>query len=108
MARRGTLQVHGRNHWTALGQADFWSFHHFHLHSFRQLDWAYSRRRGWWGGDIRTNHGFVIDQPLFRGANADVNMTPCYGSGVLCLLDRVGRSEVRVDGFPEGVVCPKG
>src|SRR4029079_11699212 len=26
-----------------------------------------------WGH--RTDHGFVIDQPLFRGANADLNMT---------------------------------
>ena len=26
-----------------------------------------------WGH--RTDHGFVIDQPFFRGANADLNMT---------------------------------
>jgi F-type H+-transporting ATPase subunit a len=32
-------------------------------------------RVGTVGWGHQTSHGFVIDQPLFRGANADVNMT---------------------------------
>ena len=41
-----------------------------------------------WGH--QTAHGFRIEQPLFRGANADLNMTLGDGAGLLRLLDRLG------------------
>ena len=41
-----------------------------------------------WGH--QTAHGFVIDQPLFRGANADLNLTLGHGPRLLRLLDRLG------------------
>ena len=41
-----------------------------------------------WGH--HTSHGFVIEQPLFRGANADLNMTLAMALVFFALLDRVG------------------
>ena len=41
-----------------------------------------------WGH--QTEHGFVIDQPLLRGANADLNLTLAMALVFFALLDRVG------------------
>jgi F-type H+-transporting ATPase subunit a len=59
-----------------------------------------------WGH--RTNHGFVIDQPLFRGANADVNMTLAmalvfFASWIVWAVREVG-----VMGFLKELFAPKG
>ena len=43
-----------------------------------------------WGHE--TAHGFVIDQPLLRGANADCQHDVRHGPGLFCLLDRLGSS----------------
>ena len=49
-----------------------------------------------WGH--RTSHGFVIDQPLFRGVNADVNMTLAmalvfFACWIVWALQEVGPSD---------------
>ncbi len=59
-----------------------------------------------WGH--RTDHGFVIDQPLFRGANADVNMTLAmalvfFASWIVWAVREVG-----VMGFLKELFAPKG
>ena len=53
----------------------FWFFPtHFHLHSRCELARPHPRR-GIHRVGHRSSQGFIIDHPLFRGANADVNMT---------------------------------
>jgi len=54
------------------GRSGFWE--HFHLHSFGQLGEPHSRV-GTIGWGHQGPHGFVVDQPFFRGANADLNLT---------------------------------
>ncbi len=59
-----------------------------------------------WGHE--TSHGFKIDQPLFRGANADVNMTLAmalifFASWVVWALREVGPL-----GFLKELFAPKG
>jgi F-type H+-transporting ATPase subunit a len=59
-----------------------------------------------WGH--RTGHGFLIDQPLFRGANADVNMTLAmalvfFASWIVWAIREVG-----VTGFLKELFAPKG
>ena len=59
-----------------------------------------------WGH--RTAHGFVIDQPLFRGANADVNMTLAmalvfFASWIVWAVREVGPM-----GFLKELFAPKG
>src|SRR6195256_1045918 len=59
-----------------------------------------------WGH--RSDHGFVIDQPLFRGANADVNMTLAmalvfFASWIVWAVREVG-----VMGFLKELFAPKG
>lgn len=59
-----------------------------------------------WG--INTSHGFVIEQPLLRGANADVNMTLAmalvfFASWIVWSLQEVGPV-----GFLKELFAPKG
>jgi F-type H+-transporting ATPase subunit a len=59
-----------------------------------------------WGH--QTPHGFVIDQPLFRGGNADVNMTLAmalvfFGCWIVWALQEVGPI-----GFLRELFAPKG
>jgi F-type H+-transporting ATPase subunit a len=59
-----------------------------------------------WGHE--TSHGFKIDQPLFRGANADVNMTLAmalifFASWIVWALREVGPL-----GFLKELFAPKG
>ena len=59
-----------------------------------------------WG--YQTSHGFRIDQPLLRGANADVNMTLAmalvfFASWIVWSLQEVG-----VRGFFKELFAPKG
>ena len=59
-----------------------------------------------WGH--RTDHGFVINQPLFRGANADVNMTLAmalvfFASWIVWAIREVGPM-----GFLKELFAPKG
>jgi len=59
-----------------------------------------------WGH--RTSHGFTIDQPLFRGVNADVNMTLAmalvfFACWILWALQEVGPI-----GFLKELFAPKG
>lgn len=59
-----------------------------------------------WGH--QTSHGFKIDQPLFRGANADVNMTLAmalvfFASWIVWSLREVG-----LRGFLKELFAPKG
>ena len=59
-----------------------------------------------WGH--QTPHGFVVDQPLFRGANADLNLTLAmalvfFGCWIVWALQEVGPG-----GFLKGLFAPKG
>jgi len=59
-----------------------------------------------WGH--QTDHGFVIDQPLFRGANADLNMTLAmallfFGCWIVWALKEVGPG-----GMAKELFAPKG
>ena len=59
-----------------------------------------------WGH--QTSHGFVVDQPLFRGANADLNLTLAmalvfFGCWIVWALQEVGPG-----GFLKGLFAPKG
>ena len=64
------------HHWPAPGQADVLVLrHHLHLHSRPPTGSASFPASARSGGDIRPPQGFKIDQPLFRGANADLNLT---------------------------------
>ena len=47
----------------------------FSFSSFPPIGWASFPGPARLGGDIRLANGFVVDQPLFRGANADLNLT---------------------------------
>ncbi len=59
-----------------------------------------------WGA--QTSHGFVVSQPLFRGANADVNMTLAMALIFFaCWLVWAVR-EVGLKGFAKELFAPKG
>src|SRR5512140_308878 len=60
---------------------------------------------GWWHN---TEHGFVIDQPFFRGANADLNMTLAmalvfFGCWIIWAIQEIGPI-----GFLSHLFAPKG
>ncbi len=59
-----------------------------------------------WGH--RTDHGFVIDQPLFRGANADLNMTLAMALIFFALWIIWAVQEVGVRGVLKELFAPKG
>ena len=59
-----------------------------------------------WGH--QTSHGFTIEQPLFRGANADVNMTLAmalvfFACWIVWSLREVGPRRIL-----QGIVCAQG
>jgi F-type H+-transporting ATPase subunit a len=59
-----------------------------------------------WG--YQTSHGFKIDQPLFRGANADVNMTLAMALVFFACWIVWSFQEVGVRGFFKELFAPKG
>jgi F-type H+-transporting ATPase subunit a len=59
-----------------------------------------------WGS--QTSHGFKIDQPLFRGANADVNMTLAMALVFFASWIVWSFREVGVRGFFKELFAPKG
>jgi F-type H+-transporting ATPase subunit a len=59
-----------------------------------------------WGH--QTDHGFKIDQPLFRGANADVNMTLAMALVFFAAWIVWALREVGVRGFLRELFAPKG
>jgi len=59
-----------------------------------------------WGGT--TPHGFVIGQPLFRGANADVNMTLAMALVFFAMWIIWSLREVGPLGFLKELFAPKG
>jgi F-type H+-transporting ATPase subunit a len=59
-----------------------------------------------WGH--HTTHGFKIDQPLFRGANADVNMTLAMALVFFALWIIWALQEVGPVGFVKELFAPKG
>jgi F-type H+-transporting ATPase subunit a len=59
-----------------------------------------------WGH--QTSHGFLIDQPLFRGANADVNMTLAMALVFFACWFVWALREVGVRGFFKELFAPKG
>ena len=59
-----------------------------------------------WG--FQTSHGFKIDQPLFRGANADVNMTLAMALVFFASWIVWSFREVGVRGFFKELFAPKG
>jgi F-type H+-transporting ATPase subunit a len=59
-----------------------------------------------WGK--QTSHGFVIDQPLFRGANADVNMTLAMALVFFACWIFWAFREVGPVGFLKELFAPKG
>ena len=59
-----------------------------------------------WGH--RTSHGFAIDQPLFRGVNADVNMTLAMALVFFAFWIIWALQEVGPIGFLKELFAPKG
>jgi F-type H+-transporting ATPase subunit a len=59
-----------------------------------------------WGH--RTDHGFVIDQPLFRGANADLNLTLAMALLFFACWIVWALQEVGVKGIVTELFAPKG
>ncbi|HVI79314.1 MAG TPA: F0F1 ATP synthase subunit A [Candidatus Acidoferrum sp.] len=59
-----------------------------------------------WGH--QTDHGFRIDQPLFRGANADVNMTLAMALVFFAAWIVWALREVGIRGFLRELFAPKG
>ena len=59
-----------------------------------------------WGH--QTAHGFVVEQPLLRGANADLNMTLAMALVFFALLDRLGDSGSRRPRHVQGAVRAQG
>jgi F-type H+-transporting ATPase subunit a len=59
-----------------------------------------------WGHE--TNHGFQIDQPLFRGGNADVNMTLAMALVFFASWIYWSMREVGLKGFLKELFGPKG
>jgi F-type H+-transporting ATPase subunit a len=59
-----------------------------------------------WGH--QTSHGFKIDQPLFRGANADVNMTMAMALIFFACWIVWAFREVGAVGFAKELFAPKG
>jgi F-type H+-transporting ATPase subunit a len=59
-----------------------------------------------WGH--QTDHGFRIDQPLFRGANADVNMTLAMALVFFAAWIVWALREVGIRGFYRELFAPKG
>jgi F-type H+-transporting ATPase subunit a len=59
-----------------------------------------------WGH--RTSHGFVVDQPLFRGANADLNLTLAMALVFFACWIVWALQEVGPGGFLKGLFAPKG
>jgi F-type H+-transporting ATPase subunit a len=59
-----------------------------------------------WGH--RTAEGFVLDQPLFRGANADVNLTLAMALVFFAMWIVWGLREVGPAGFVKELFAPKG
>jgi F-type H+-transporting ATPase subunit a len=59
-----------------------------------------------WGR--HTDHGFVIDQPLLRGANADLNLTLAMSLIFFACWIYWAISEVGVTGFVKELFAPKG
>jgi F-type H+-transporting ATPase subunit a len=59
-----------------------------------------------WGQ--RTSHGFVIDQPLFRGANADLNLTLAMAIIFFACWIVWALQEVGPIGFAKELFAPKG
>jgi F-type H+-transporting ATPase subunit a len=59
-----------------------------------------------WGH--HTSHGFVIDQPLLRGANADLNLTLSMALIFFALWIVWAFQEVGVRGFGKELFAPKG
>jgi len=59
-----------------------------------------------WGH--QTPHGFVIDQPLFRGANADLNLTLAMALVFFALWIIWALQEVGPAGFLKELFAPKG
>ena len=59
-----------------------------------------------WGA--QTSHGFVVAQPLFRGANADVNMTLAMALVFFACWIVWALREVGAKGFAKELFAPKG
>jgi F-type H+-transporting ATPase subunit a len=59
-----------------------------------------------WGH--QTPHGFVVDQPLFRGANADLNLTLAMALVFFALWIIWALQEVGPAGFLKELFAPKG
>jgi F-type H+-transporting ATPase subunit a len=59
-----------------------------------------------WGH--QTSHGFVVDQPLFRGANADLNLTLAMALVFFACWIVWALQEVGPGGFLKGLFAPKG
>jgi F-type H+-transporting ATPase subunit a len=75
MAHRRSVRLSRRSYWPTVGQADILVLcDHLHFHSVGELVWPPSRRWHHWV-EHKTADGFKSDEPLFRGANADLNLT---------------------------------
>ena len=59
-----------------------------------------------WGH--QTPHGFVVDQPLFRGANADLNLTLAMSLVFFACWIVWALQEAGPGGFLKGLFAPKG
>jgi F-type H+-transporting ATPase subunit a len=108
MARRESVRVPGTRHRAASGQRTFW---------FLATIFIFILSANWVGlipgvGTIgwghQTSHGFVVDHPLFRGANADLNLTLAMALVFFACWIIWALQEVGPGGFLKGLFAPKG
>ena len=93
VAGRGALRLSGRDHRPPPGEADVLVLRHdLHLHPRLELGRPDSGGGHDRLGTSRAPHGFKIDQPLLRGANADLNLTLAMAMVFFALLDLLGAS----------------
>ena len=91
-----------------LVERTFWFFATSSSSSSRRTGSASIPGVGTIGWGHTTDHGFVIEQPLLRGANADLNMTLAMALVFFALLDRLGAAGSRARRGAQGAVRAEG
>ena len=80
----------------------------FSFSFFLPIGWASFPGLARSGGDIRPANGFVVDQPFFRGANADLNQTLAMALVFFACWIIWALQEVGPVGFLKELFAPKG
>ena len=97
------------HHWPAPGASGrSGSLPRFSSSFLPATGWASSRGSARSGGESRAPHGFKIEEPLFRGANADLNMTLAMALVFMACWLVWSLREVGLVGFLKELFAPKG